>query len=372
VGYIERHRSVLPPDTSVYADEGTRAHELAAEVLTGRHRLVQSDNADLLIHVRGYLDFVQTKREALGLHRMDVEHKVSLFYLPEQWGTIDVRLTSPHGITIIDLKYGQGVSVQAEGNKQLAIYAESAVAELELLELWPDDTPISLYIYQPRDRNDSEAVRLWRLTRAELREFCRPIQEVAQTILADDPETLAFVPDPEVQCRFCPAQGICKAYAAYGLSVITPEQVDAALDGSLNIPDPASLTREQRIRIIDAADGLRNFLEAVEAQELHDLTIGQPSMGYKIVEGKSNRKWTSDEGAIKVLSAAHPIDEVAPRYPVTPAVALKQYKGDQSLCAALNAIIIKPPGKPTLAPLSDKRPALQVNATEGLERIDLL
>jgi acyl-CoA reductase-like NAD-dependent aldehyde dehydrogenase len=175
-------------------------------------------------------------------------------------------------------------------------------------------------------------------------------------------------------CRFCPAKGICTTYAAHGLSVVTEESVAAALAApTLATPDPAALTRAQRVRVLDAADALRSFLDAVQAQEMHDLMSGAERAGYKLVEGKSNRKWFDNTRAIAALTmTGEPIDMVAPREPISPAVALKKFKGDDKVVAILNKLVVKPPGKPTLAREDDPRPPMTLTATEGLERIDLI
>lgn len=359
--FIERNRSVLPPDSSPYADEGTKMHELVAQVLGGRYRLLQTDDPDQLIHGRDYVDFVRTVQRPDD--KVGIEKRVSLFYLPDQHGTVDVLLQGPERIAIVDLKYGVGVSVQAENNKQLGIYAESAIQELELVAPLPDDFPVHLYIFQPRDRNDSEPIRVWKLTRSELRSFAAPIAAAAHLVLSARPGDLAFIPDPEVQCKFCPAAGICSAYASYGLSIV-PED--------MSVPDPTTLTRAQRIRILDASSALQQFLNAVEAQEMSELSAGAEPMGYKLVEGKSNRKWSSDEEAIEVMAMSHPLNEVAPRCPISPAAAMKAFEADERLVAHMNKIIVKPPGKPTLVPESDPRPVLHASLTEGLERIDLV
>lgn len=370
VEFIERNRSILPPDSTSYADEGERAHELVAEVLIGKHRLLQTDDPDLLTHCRAYIDFVRSH-----IHPGDVarfERRVPLFYLPNEFGRVDVSIVAPNRITIIDLKYGVGVPVYAENNKQLAIYAESTIEELEIIEEYPDDFPVHLYIYQPRDRNDPEPVRLWHLTRGELRAFCAPITTAANLVQTSG--DLPFVPNPDVQCRFCRAKGVCTSYGAYGLSIVTDESLEASLAApTLVTPDPATLTRTQRIRILDAADSLRDFLNAVEAQEVHELMHGAERAGYKLVEGKSNRHWVSDGDAIALMEDCRPLDEIAPRSVITPAVAFKLLRQeDPQFLKQLNALVVKPPGKPTLVPEDDPRPVMQLTDTEGLENIDLL
>lgn len=379
VGFIERNKSVLPPDGSVYADEGTKAHALAADVLSGKARLVGSTDPDMLLHTRSYIDFVQAK---VGKgDRLLVERRTSLFYLPSQHGTVDAAIVSDKGVYIADLKYGAGVGVYAKDNKQLAIYAESLIRELESIEDIKGDTLLTLAIYQPRDRNDPEPVRLWALSRTELADFCAPIEHIAAEILSN-PDGGKFVADPEVQCRFCPAKGICTAYANHGLVAIPDAAANglsldpAAKEQKLNLPRPEALTREQRVKVIQTKKTLESWLEAVEAQEVSELMAGAAPMGLKLVAGKSNRQWRDEEKA-KTLLRNYLTAEVTnpPSSLISPAQAEKALKGIETSTRFQNAFeasIHKPEGKPTLVSESDKRPALQLNPAEGLEDQDVI
>lgn len=360
VGFIEANKDKLPDDSSVYADEGTKAHELSQLLLQGEGLPMTKYDAEMVRHVKGYVEFVKDKME-IG-DRLHVEYRTQLFYNTAQKGTADVVLLGKNRIAIIDLKYGAGVSVFAEENKQLAIYAESVVREL--CPGVPDDFLVELYIYQPRDRNHDEPVREWRLSRRRLAKFCKAIEDAARTITVT-PHLTRFHPDPEKACRFCPAAGICHARGTHGLQVITDEPVDVALQSELRLPDAQSLTREQRQRILQHAKGIKSFLDAVEEQEVHELSKGAPPMLFKLVEGKSNRKWVDEATATIALSDVLPLDDIAPRSLISPAQAEKLLSpADRKQLANL---IVKPPGAPTLVPVSDKRPALEFNPTAGLE-----
>lgn len=362
VGFIEANKDQLPDDSSVYADEGTKAHELSQLLLQGEGLPLTKHDAEMVRHVKNYVEFVKEKMEVGD--RLHVEYRTRLFYNPEQKGTADVVLVGTNRIAIIDLKYGVGVSVHAEENKQLAIYAESVIQDL-----WPDapwDLVVELYIYQPRDRNNDEPVRQWSLTRRQLAQFCGHIQEAAHTI-TETPHLTKFHPEPEKVCRFCPAAGICHARGTHGLQVISDEPVDVALSSELRLPDAQTLTREQRQKVLAAAKGIKSFLDAVEEQEVHELSKGAAPLGFKLVEGKSNRKWEDETVATIALSDYLPLDTLAPRSIVSPAQAEKLLSPtDRKRIASL---IVKPPGAPTLVPVSDKRPALEFSPTAGLENM---
>ena len=369
IGFIEQNSAILPKESSVYADEGTAAHNWAAKLLTKEIRLLDC-GADMMQHVRAYVDFVQEK--VMPGSRLLVEKRVQLFYNKKQYGTTDAAIIAPGSIYIADLKYGAGVSVYAKDNPQLAIYAESLIRELEVIEDVADDTVVTLAIFQPRDRNDANPVRLWVLSRGELRQFCKRVEEAQAKIDAGQVE---FVPNPAKQCRFCPAVGICKAYAAHGMTALSEAPIDQTLDApKIELPNPNLITREQRQKVLKAKKALEDWLEAVEEQEKNELMAGKPALEFKLVEGKANRVWT-DEKAVeeRLLKFAKQEDIRPPSDLISPAAAQKVAKAagvDFEL--HFEQFITKPAGKPTLVPVSDKRPAIECNPTSGFVAYDVI
>ena len=370
IGFIEANSAILPKESSVYADEGTEAHNWAAKLLTKEARLLDC-SADMMQHVRGYVDFVQDK--VVAGSRLLVEKRVQLFYNKKQYGTTDAAIIAPGSIYIADLKYGAGVSVYAKDNPQLAIYGESLIRELEVIEDVPDDTVVTLAIYQPRDRNDGNPVRLWVLSRAELRAFCAHIEDAQKRIESGQVE---FVADPNKQCRFCPAAGICKAYAGHGLMAVSDDPIDQTLDhaAKLELPSPNLISREQRQKVLAAKKAISAWLEAVEEQEKSELMAGAAPLAFKLVEGKTNRIWT-DEKAVeeRLLKFAEATQVRPPSDIISPAAAAKLAKAagvDFEL--HFEQFVTKPAGKPTLVPLDDKRPAIEFNPTSGFVAYDVI
>jgi len=366
VGFIEANKDVLPKDSSTYADEGTEAHERAKRRLT-QPAPPSPEPDEMDRHVGDYVKWIAANRRPGD--RMLVERRTPLFYDPTSHGTVDASLISDR-IWIGDLKYGVGVSVEAKDNKQLAIYAESLIRELEVVEDFGLETPVSLNIFQPRDRNNSEPVRTWELTRGQLAEFAADIQFKASGLQRGDPTE--FIADPEKQCRFCPAKGICKAYSSYGLTAIA----EIAPEPLSTLPDPHALTREQRVKVIGARKALEKWLEAVEDQEVTELLAGAKPLGYKLVEGKTNRQWADEPAAQKLLRNYLTAEETNPPSPlISVAVAEKLLKGKELSTKfenKLKSLITKPAGKPSLVPETDKRPALEFNPARGLENIDVI
>lgn len=367
VSFIEANAATLPADGSREADEGTRAHAYLTACL--KHTLGQvPDGPEMKNLMDALVDFIH------GLmrpgDRLLVDQRVPLYYLPSQRGTLDVCIYGNGRIIILDLKYGVGVGVYAERNKQLAIYAESQIRVLELVEEYLPETPVELIIYQPRDRNDPTAVRQWSITRGELATFAEEIEVKAQVVLSG--EGLEFKAGEA--CKFCRATGICKAYAARGLDVL-PENVDVQIDMvhvAATCPQyvERTLTREQRQRILQSKKAMIEWLDAVENQEVTELLNGAEPQAFKLVEGKSNRIWADEQKAAKLLLEYLKHDDIYPPIPaeiVSPAQAEKLLKGvDKKI---LSPVITKPEGKPTLVPFADKRPALRFNPAQGFSAL---
>lgn len=366
VMFIKDHEAELPPSGGVYADEGSKAHDLAKQcLLTGSMDMTGDDMSK---HVNAYVNFVTSKKREGATFL--VEHEVPLFYDIEMHGTVDAAIISPDLIEVCDLKYGQGVSVDAFENKQLAIYTMSLVMTHSKIQPFNDTAQVKMHIFQPRDRNNPEAVRSWEITLGELYVFCRDHIETAVKAIKEG--TVQFKADPTKQCRFCPAKGICKTFASYGLEAL-PDTVKV-LAPEPALPDPHALTREQRIRVIRARKALEQWLEAVEDQEVAELMNGAPAAGYKLVEGKTNRQWSDEDAAFQLLRRFIPREQLRPPAKlVSPAQVEKLLAGktlSKRFGTRFSSLITKPEGKPSLVPETDKRPALQFNQTKSFENLD--
>lgn len=365
--FLAEHEAELPKRDTEYSTEGTLAHEIAEKMLLGQPWSCDPVMAE---HATGYVERVKanlaTAREGATLH---VETKVPLFYMADRNGRIDTTVMDKVDSRIIvrDLKYGEGVMVDAENNEQQAIYAESFIRDQ-----WPDmpaDGMVRIVIDQPRAR-DGDTVKDWVLTRSELSLFCARIGAVARKIIADEDTQFA----PGSACRFCEAKGICPARGNQALAVL-PEETTMQLGG---LPPPEGLTEDQMRRIVEAKDQLVDWLDSVEAHVFARLTEGKEFPGFKLVEGRANRQWADEAEAAKKLRSFLPKDTLwsAPTF-LTPAQAEKALKKPLKavtprLEKALARLIIKPEGKPVLAPESDPRPAICQNPLEGLVDESLL
>jgi hypothetical protein len=254
--------------------------------------------------------------------------------------------------------------VEAEGNTQLAIYAESLIQSWEQIMDFEPNMTVQMTIVQPRDRNNPEAVRTWKLTRPELATLAAELQGKAELVLSGKGE---FHPSDKA-CQFCPAKGFCSAFATQGLAALPAEA------RVIELPHPGTLTREQRVQVLKAKKVLAKWLEAVEDQEVNDLMRGAEPAGMKLVNGKANRQWRDEEAAQKLLSQYLGMNEMRPRSPlISPAAAERALKG-QLLSARFNnrmeSLITRPEGKPTLVTADDPRPALSFDPNNGLKPLD--
>lgn len=350
--FIVDHADQLPKEDKEYADEGSVAHHVASQLLEGKDPGAVA--APMMEAVKVYVDYV--RQQIKPGDTLLVEKALNLFYLPHRSGIVDAAVFQQHGVYINDLKYGQGVSVEAEGNTQLAIYAESLLQAWEQIMDIPDNFRVVMSIIQPRDRNNPEPIRAWELNRAELREFTNDLRVAAELALAGKGE---FHPSPKA-CQFCPAKGLCAAYAHQGL-VALPEEARV-----IALPHPGTLTREQRVQALKAKKVLAQWMEALEDQEVHDLANGAEPIGLKLVAGKTNRQWRDVEEAQKLLSNHLGIDDMRPRADlISPAAAERALKGIQLSTRFANrmaSLIAKPEGKPTLVTADDPRPALSFDS----------
>lgn len=370
VMFIKDHEAELPPSGGVHADEGTLAHEIAKDVLTVGTTDESRIPMGMAQHVNGYVAFVYSKKRDGA--KFIVEERVPLFYDTSMHGTVDAAIFSPELVEICDLKYGAGVSVEAEGNKQLAIYAMSLIAQESKAQPMQPDAVVRMHIYQPRDRNNPEPIRTWELSFRELYDFCK--REIEAAVLAIKLGEVEFRADPDKQCRFCPAKGICKAFASYGLEAL-PETVKVLAPEPV-LPDAHTLTREQRIRVIRARKALEKWLEAVEDQEVAELMNGAESAGYKLVEGKSNRQWTDEDAAYALLRRFVPTEKLRPPAKLVSPAQAEKLLADKTMTKRFetrwNQLVTKPEGKPSLVPETDKRPALSFNQKSQFDNLDAI
>lgn len=352
----------LPDVTTEAAQEGTTAHSLAEAMIkynagsiskavyTRRVNKIKASeyyNAEMEDCIRSYADQVW---EIFNGYRKDTpdailesEQRLDFSeYVPEGFGTGDVVIIADETLQIIDLKYGKGVRIDAEGNPQLRLYGVGAVNEWDILY---DIKRVRMTIIQPRldhistEEMDVSDLRKW----AE--EKVKPAAEEALSCHG------AFHPG-EAQCRFCKAQATCRARAEENLKL-----------AKYDFADPPTLSDDEIADILGRVDELVRWASDIKGFALKSaVDDGVSYPGWKVVEGRSNRIYTDEDAIRKVLNGAGFSDEEIYKKKMIGVTAMTRLLGKKEFDDLIGAYIDKPEGKPTLVPESDKRPAL--NAAE--------
>lgn len=343
---------------STYADEGTLAHELA-ELFIRRDILENISDEEFDITLEGimsnklyseempdyvdvFVDYCQAQyREAQQTRFYDCrsESKVSLQeYVPEGFGTIDCTVVSEETLEIIDLKYGKGVPVYAEWNTQLMLYALGMLTEVSMLY---NINKVRCTIIQPRINNISS----WEISVDELAGW-------AENELIPKAKQ-AYIGEGELKagdwCRWCAVKNKCRK--------LYEQQIEIA---KYEFKTPALLKDDE---IADILKRMPYFIEWVNSvsEYAKDKAVNHGKIwpGFKLVAGRSLRRWRDEE------AAAAKIAEIAPELSEDEIYTTKlngitdiEKKMGKRKFALLGDVVIKPAGTPALVPLSDKRPAL--------------
>lgn len=342
--------SGIKDKSSPFALEGTAAHELAELCLKDRTLTPDSFigqtlndapdvaiDADMAHHVANYVEYCQSFETATS--QTFVEERVSFAdWVPKGFGTADCIIIDDGVAHVVDLKYGRGKRVYADNNPQALLYALGVCSDYGML--FDIDTFV-VHIYQPRIGNVSE----WSITTKDLLAWGEWVKGRAAACLDPDAER---VPGDE-QCTFCKAKATCPALQKHVESVICAE-----FDNLDALPDPRAVDVQ---KVLDNKALIESFLKAVEAHAQETIEQGGTVPGYKLVEGRSLRKWGDDKAAeaklIEVLS-----DDAYTRKVISVAQAEKVL-GKKRFAEEFGELAIKPEGKPTLVPESDKRQSLK-------------
>lgn len=333
----------MPDETSPAAIEGTRAHELAERKLkawqtTGKRRKIACDSPEMSEHTDNYRDYiieVYNEQIGQGAHpEVNIEVQLDLTpWIPEGFGTADACVVSEKQLDIIDFKYGKGVLVEAKDNSQMRLYALGAT---ELL--WPiyEFETVRMHIFQPRiDNYQTETLSL-----DELRVWGEKIKPIARQAYDGEGEQKAGE-----WCRFCKVRGLCRARTAEMFSVIEEEK------------EPPLLSTEEIARDLPKLEQAAKWIEDVKAYALAAALEGKQIPGYKVVEGPSARK-IKDAQAMAAAMQADGFSEEQIWKPraLRNLTDLERTIGKKTFAADYADLVVKPKGKPTLVPESDKRP----------------
>ncbi|QAT51362.1 DUF2800 domain-containing protein [Caproiciproducens sp. NJN-50] len=343
---------------SDYAAEGTDAHALCEYKLRRALGLPAEDPTDNLTWYNeemndcaaGYAAYVLEQAEAAKQICADpvvlIEQRVDFSrWVEGGFGTADCIIIADGTLRVIDYKHGLGVLVSAEENPQMQCYALGA---LELFDGIYDIETVGMTIYQPRRDN----VSTWEISKDALYRW-------ADEVLKPTAE-LAFAGDGNYLCGewcgFCKAKANCRARAEANLALA---QYEFKL--------PPLLTDEDIEDILSKADELVSWASDIREYALRQAVSGRKWAGWKLVEGRSNRRYINDAVVADVVERAG-FDPYERR--VLGVTAMQKLLGKSRFGELLSPYIEKPQGKPTLVPESDKRPAMSTaeadfNENEG-------
>lgn len=334
------------------AAEGTAAHALCEHKLRkmlklrSRKPTSKYDCDEMDEYTDGYVEFVSEQIAQAKQFCKDplvlIEQKLDFScYVPDGFGTGDCLVVADHLLHIIDFKYGMGVLVDAVENPQMMLYALGALRLFD--SLYEIDT-VSMSIYQPRRDN----VSTWTISVAELNEW-------AENTLVPKAK-LAFEGkgefSPGIWCTFCKAAVKCRARAEAKLQLAKYE-----------FAEPPLLSDEEIEDILGRVDDLTKWANEIVAYA-QDAAInhGKTWNGFKLVESRTIRKYSDEEAVAQAASDAgyHDIYKKS----LIPITEMEKLMGKKTFAEVLGGLVVKPQGKPTLVPASDKRPAIIVTGAE--------
>ncbi|XJZ27678.1 DUF2800 domain-containing protein [Bacillota bacterium Lsc_1132] len=335
------------------AAEGTAAHALSEHKLRRALKMRSKkpvspyDSDEMDTFTDGYVEFVleiiERAKQSCNDPLVLIEQRLNFSkYVPDGFGTGDCLIISDGTLHIIDFKYGQGVLVSAEENPQMKLYALGA---LELFDGIYDIDTVSMTIYQPRRENISTST----VSKESLYQW-------AEEVLKPKAE-LAFAGDgnyrPGEWCQFCRAAVKCRARAEAKMKLATFE---FAL--------PPLLSDEEIAEILSSIGDLTSWANEIMAYAT-DAAVnhGKQWPGFKVVEGRSNRKYTDEEAVAEAAKNAGYRDIY--KQSLITITEMEKLMGKPKFNEILGGLVMKPPGKPTLVPVSDKRPEMNTSSAKN-------
>ncbi len=376
-----------PDNTSEYAAWGSVAHRVADECLTkskdpvtfiglkynqdGYTFTVDDEMADC---VQTYLGNLREMTAGADLFESETRTNYSTWLNVDQalaWGTADATALIGTELQVHDLKTGRGVEVDAVENSQMMLYAGGKLLEMEALGI--EVETVRLVIHQPRVR---QAPSEWHLTRDELADWLMgDARQAAQRVLVAKEthgtskwdETFLRSGD---QCRWCRAKATCPALRnevsieVHGVAAASPDEFADFVTATPNAALPSDAN--WLAACLSKVDLIEDWCSAIRAESLRRLSAGAPVPGYKLVQGKrGNRQWADPAEAEKVLREQFrlPVEKAYDLKLISPTTAEKLAKAGEigpRQWAKVIPLIVQRDGAPSVAPVSDNRPAITV------------
>ena len=346
----------MPDKGSEYAAQGTDAHALCEAKLKTALGIEAEDPRENLAYLDtemeecsdAYVQFVMEKVAAAKNPIVMVEQRLDFSkFVPEGFGTGDCVIVSEGNLNIIDFKYGTGISVSAgddeEGvNPQLACYALGALSAFDGIY---DIETVSMSIFQPR----REVAETYTVTKESLLKWAEDVLCPAAKLASEGGGEYKAGD----HCQFCKAKQICRKRAEYNLEL-----------AQYDFEKPDTLEDEEVEAILARVDEFISWANDVKEYAFNAAVAGKEWTGWKLVEGRSNRKYVSEDAVADAVNRAG-FDPYERK--VLGITAMTKLLGKTKFDELLGSLIEKPAGKPTLVPVSDKRPALKNSAQEDFK-----
>ncbi len=370
----------IPNESTIYASEGTAAHDLASRCLIeGKMAieflgdLIEADGEEFEVThemvdaVQQYLDYCHSFEGDYEWVEIRVNYDN---WVPEGWGTGDFTkigydlARDQTIINVVDFKYGKGVLVEAEKNSQAMIYGLGVLQTFGIFFDFKPTDVINCVIVQPRKDNISE----YRITVGELLAWANEVLiPKSEEALGDNPSFKSG----EKQCKFCRAKATCPTLAKDSMKLISQDFKD--IREPYTLTDRKGLTNEEIGLIMEQIPTFEIWTKGIEAHGFNELMEGREVPGYKLVKGKSgNKKWDDEDvdTLVKFLGAAGiPESEVVTRKIATPTAVEKILKVKKLKPIIIKDLWSQSPGNPTIAKRLDKRPEIESQVTAGFEDI---
>jgi Protein of unknown function (DUF2800) len=349
---VELAEKAPPQVSSIYADEGTKAHELCEKLLKGEAHRPADYTKEMRDAAHIYADYVNNiANETKG--ELVIETRSSLDFIhPDMFGTLDAAVCDFFNtLHIIDFKFGQGHAVDAVDNSQLAYYAVGMGQKYN----WNFQT-VKIHIVQPRAYHELGPIRTWEFPIEQLKDW---VGIFATAVIK------ALEPNPEIKagswCHWCPALPTCPEAKRLAFEDATSD-FDAI---ETTFPEPKELTTEHLSQVLKKADVVESWIASVRKHAFELLNKGNEVPGFKLVAKRAIRKWSNEDHVHEYL-ITHQVDTF-PFIEKKLKSPTQFEKEDHEIYELVSRFVTQESTGLTIAEESDRRPAVKCGALEDFK-----